>query len=217
MSSFDRNRFRANLAAVRDRIAAACRRAGRDPSSVTLVAVTKTLSAEHICRLAEEGITDVGENRPVEGVDRVGRLAGIRRHMIGRLQTNKVRKALAWADVLHSVDRDGLVEALEAARANLPVFVQVNVSGEASKAGFRPEDARSAVERARRTLDVRGLMTMAPEGVDARPYFRRLRALGADLGLPWLSMGMTQDYETAVEEGATHVRVGTGLFEGVEV
>lgn len=217
MSSFDRERFRANLAGVRRRIAEACRRAGRDPGSVTLVAVTKALSAEHISGLAEEGIADVGENRPVEGLERVGRLAGIRRHMIGRLQTNKVRKALAWADVLHSVDREGLVEALESAGANLPVLLQVNVSGEASKAGFRPEDARTAVERARRGLDVRGLMTMAPEGQDARPHFRRLRALAADLGLPWLSMGMTQDFEAAVEEGATHVRVGTALFEGVEV
>ena len=217
MSSFDRERFRANLARVRLRVAEACSRSGRDPQAVTLVAVTKTLSAEHISGLAEEGITDIGENRPVEGLARVGALAAFRRHMIGRLQTNKVRKTLAWADVLHSVDREGLVDALASAGADIPVFVQVNVSGEAAKAGYRPDEVRGAVERARRRLDVRGLMTMAPEGADARPHFRRLRELAVDLGLPSLSMGMTQDFEAAVEEGATHVRVGTALFEGVEV
>ena len=97
------------------------------------------------------------------------------------------------------------------------MFVQVNVSGEASKGGFSPEEADAAVADARRTLEVVGLMTMAPEGVDARPHFRRLRELAARSGLEKLSMGMTQDFEVAVEEGATHVRVGTAIFEGVVV
>jgi uncharacterized pyridoxal phosphate-containing UPF0001 family protein len=98
-----------------------------------------------------------------------------------------------------------------------PVFVQVNVSGEASKGGFSPGDAESAVAEARKALDVAGLMTMAPEGEDARPHFRRLRELAARLGLDSLSMGMSQDFEVAVEEGATHVRVGTAIFDGVQV
>jgi uncharacterized pyridoxal phosphate-containing UPF0001 family protein len=126
-----------------------------------------------------------------------------------------VAKALQWADAIHSVDRASLVRELSKANKKLPVFVQVNVSGEASKGGFTPEESEAAVAGARQSLDVVGLMTMAPEGVDARPHFRRLRDLAARLGLEKLSMGMTQDFETAVEEGATHVRVGTAIFEGV--
>ena len=215
MAGFDGARFRSNLEGVRSRIEAACRRAGRDPAGVTLVAVTKTIPGELIPGLAEAGIREIGENRPVEGLARVGALRGFRRHMIGHLQTNKVRKALEWADVLHSVDREGLVEALEKAQARLPVFLQANVSGEASKGGFAPSELPAALARARRSLDVRGLMTMAPEGADARPVFRALKRLAEESGLRELSMGMSQDFEAGVEEGATHVRVGTALFEGV--
>ncbi len=208
-------RLRANLKSVRDRIAAACGRAGRDPSGVTLVVVTKSIPAELIPGLAEFGVTDVGENRAAEGLQRVGGLSGIRRHMIGHLQTNKVGKALQWADVLHSVDRPSLAAELSKHNKRIPVFVQVNVSGEASKGGFRPEETGAAVADARRSLDVAGLMTMAPAGADARPHFRRLRELARELGLPGLSMGMTQDFEAAVEEGATLVRIGTAIFDGV--
>jgi len=137
--------------------------------------------------------------------------------MIGHLQTNKAARALQWADLIHSVDRPSLVRELSRSQRKVPVFVQVNVSGEASKGGFSPEEADAAVADARKSLDVVGLMTMAPEGADARPHFRRLRELAARSGLEKLSMGMTQDFEVAVEEGATHVRVGTAIFEGVVV
>jgi hypothetical protein len=179
--------------------------------------VTKTAPPDLIALLAAEGVTDVGENRAVEGLARVGSLRGLRRHMIGQLQTNKVKKVLAWADVLHSVDRPSLLEELEGSPRKIPVYVQVNVSGEASKAGYRPEEAEAAVAAARRSLQVLGLMTMAPEGSDARPHFRRLRELAGRCGLAGLSMGMTQDFEAAVEEGATALRVGTAVFEGVLV
>jgi PLP dependent protein len=208
-------RLRSNLEGVRARIAAACARAGRDPASVTLVVVTKSVPKELIPQLSGIGVTDIGENRAVEGLERVGGLGGFRRHMIGHLQTNKAAKALQWADAIHSADRASLIRELAKHQRKVPVFVQVNVSGEASKGGFAPEEAEAAVADARKALEVAGLMTMAPEGVDARPHFRRLRELAAKAGVPGLSMGMTQDFETAVEEGATHVRVGTAIFEGV--
>jgi len=213
----DLDRLRSNLEGVRGRIAAACARAKRDPASVTLIVVTKSVPKELISRLADLGVKDIGENRPVEGLDRVGPLAGFRRHMIGHLQTNKLGKALQWADVIHSVDRASLLRELAKSNKRLPVFVQINVSGEASKGGYRPEEAEAAVAEARRSLEVLGLMTMAPEGEDARPHFRGLKDLADRCGLPGLSMGMSQDYEVAVEEGATHVRVGTAIFEGVQV
>jgi pyridoxal phosphate enzyme (YggS family) len=209
------SRLRSNVDGIRSRIAAACGRAGRDPSGVTLIVVTKSVPAELIPRLADLGVRDVGENRPVEALERIGGLSGFRRHMIGHLQTNKIGKALAWADVVHSVDRPSLLAALAKQSRKVPVFVQVNVSGEASKGGYGPEDVEAAVAEARRSLEVLGLMTMAPEGGDARPHFRRLRELSARVGLTGLSMGMSQDFEAGVEEGATHVRVGTAIFEGV--
>ncbi len=211
----DLQRLKSNLDGVRSRIAAACDRAKRDPASVTLVVVTKSVPKELISRLADIGVADIGENRPVEGLERVGALAGFRRHLIGHLQTNKLGKALQWADVIHSVDRASLLRELAKGNKKPPIFVQINVSGEASKGGFRPEEADAAVAEAGKTLKVMGLMTMAPEGEDARPHFRKLRELAAQAGLPSLSMGMSQDYEVAVEEGATHVRVGTAIFEGV--
>lgn len=213
----DLDRLRSNLEGVRARIAAACARAKRDPAAVTLVVVTKSVPKELIPRLADVGVADIGENRAVEGLDRVGALTGFRRHLIGHLQTNKLGKALQWADVIHSVDRPSLLRELAKGNKKPPVFVQINVSGEASKGGFRPEEAEAAVAEARQSLEVVGLMTMAPEGADARPHFRRLRELAARMGLPSLSMGMSQDYEVAVEEGATHVRVGTAIFDGVQV
>jgi pyridoxal phosphate enzyme (YggS family) len=209
------DRLRSNLEGVRRRIGEACARVRRDPASVTLIVVTKSAAAEILPRLAELGVTDIGENRPVEALARVGSLLGVRRHMIGHLQTNKVAKVLAWADVIHSVDRDSVAGELRKHAKRVPVFVQINVSGETSKGGYAPSEAEAAVARARQGLEAVGLMTMAPEGEDARPHFRALRELAARTGLRQLSMGMTQDFEVAVEEGATHVRVGTAVFEGV--
>jgi len=211
------DRLQANLDSVRARIDAACRRAGRDPSSVTLVVVTKSAPAEVLPRLAALGVRDIAENRPVEALERIGRLEGFRRHMIGHLQTNKVRKALEWADVIHSVDRSSLLAELAKHNKKPPLFVQVNVSGESTKGGYGPGDAEAAVREARRTHEVLGLMTMAPAAGDPRGWFRELRLLAARCGLQGLSMGMTGDFEAAVEEGATHLRIGSAIFEGVRV
>jgi pyridoxal phosphate enzyme (YggS family) len=211
----DLERLRANLEGVRRRIDLARRRAGRPEGSVTLIVVTKSVPAEHLGRLLELGVRDIGENRAVEGQARVGKLSAFRRHLIGHLQTNKVKKALGWADVIHSLDRPALEDELRRHPRRPPVYLQVNVSGEASKGGYRPEEAQSALERVRGFLDVQGLMTMAPEGPGARVHFRRLRELGGELGLPGLSMGMSGDFEEAVEEGATAVRIGSAIFEGV--
>lgn len=214
----DLSRLRANLEAVRARIAKACRRAGRDPAAVTLVVVTKTAPVELIPELSALGVTDVGEHRPVEGLRRVGSLRQFRRHMIGHIQTNKLRKTLEWADVIHSLDRPALIEAMARTQPKRPVYVQVNVSGEPTKGGFRPEEVGDAVAAARGAgLEVLGLMTMAPRGGDARSCFRRLRELGAREGLAGFSMGMSEDFEAAVEEGATCVRIGSAVFEGVRV
>ena len=209
------DRLRSNLEAVRARIEGACRRAGRDPSSVTLVVVTKSAPADLIPKLAPLGVRDIGENRAVEGLARVGGLKEFRRHMIGHLQTNKVRKALEWGDVIHSVDRPSLLAELGRHNKKPPVFVQVNVSGEASKGGYEATGAEAAVREARLTHEVLGLMTMAPRGGDARATFRALRRLAERCGVTGLSMGMTEDFEAAVEEGSTHVRIGSAIFEGV--
>jgi len=211
----DIDRLRRNVEDVRRRIAEACAQAGREPGAVTLVVVTKTAPAEAIPGLASLGVTDIGENRPIEGLDRIGKLNGFRRHMVGHVQTNKLRKLMEWADVLHSVDRPRLIQELARQPRRPPVYVQVNVSGEATKGGFRPEETESAVAEARKGLDVAGLMTMAPPGADPRPFFRKLRELAGRCGLAGLSMGMTQDFEAAVEEGATCVRIGTAVFDGV--
>jgi PLP dependent protein len=222
----------ANVALVRERIAAACRRSGRDPRSVTLVGVTKSVGVPEATALVRAGVADLGENRTDALASKRSAFSeagvAVRWHMIGHLQTNKVRRALPAIDVLHSLDRTSLLESLasELGRSDgprLPAFVQVNVAGEASKGGFDEQGLPSALAAALAVprLDVRGLMTMAPASADAetsRRVFRRLRELrdaalvrGYLHGLE-LSMGMSQDFEIAVEEGATHVRVGTILY-----
>ncbi len=218
-----------NLTSVRERIAAAGHRSGRSAGNVTLIGVVKTLPAELISAAVALGLTDLGENRvqEAEGHQRtVARLAA-RWHMIGHLQRNKAGKALELFDVVHGVDDAELAVALDRrsheAGRRLEVLIEVNVSGEASKFGIAPEGAAALAERlaSLANLQLRGLMTVGapvarPE--DARPGFARLRqlrdAIAPRLGgpLPELSMGMSGDYEIAVEEGATMVRVGTALF-----
>ena len=223
-----------NVDAVRSRLQAACRRAGRDPSSVLLLAVTKGRSAETAAALARLGVLDLGENRLHEAAGKAAAVAApVRWHMIGHLQRNKAAKAAELFSALHSADSLALLEILHrrlAGRAGppFPVHVQVNVSGEGTKSGLAPGDV-PAFLRATAGLDslrMAGLMTMAPFGddpEDARPVFRALAALARDAaarGLlpdpPGLSMGMTQDFEVAVEEGSTVVRVGSALFEGLD-
>ncbi len=239
-------RVRANILAIRERIDAAARRAGRDPTSVKLIAVSKTHPAESVRAAMAADVADFGENRVQEAGEKAGMLAdvaGIRWHLIGHLQRNKVRRAVAIFDLVHSVDSLRLAESLDRAvseadqdggRTRLPVLLQANVAGETQKEGFDlagslTNTARLAQFRADvarivelRHLEVRGLMTIAPYVADpeaVRPVFRALRELRDDLardfsGLPWseLSMGMTGDYEVAVEEGATLVRVGRAIF-----
>jgi hypothetical protein len=220
----------AALEQVRGRIRDAAQRAGRDAEEVTLVAVSKGSAAEQVLRAAAAGQRDFGENRADEAAAKaaeVGRRAGsaVRWHFVGRLQRNKVKKIAGVVDVVHSVDRVSLAQEI-GARAGHPVdvLVEVNVSGEASKGGVAPDDVEPLVEQIAAVEGVRvtGLMTMAPRvalPADARPYFRRLAKLRDELdrrfpgvGIRDLSMGMSQDYEIAVEEGATLVRVGTAIF-----
>ncbi len=211
-----------NLSSVRSRIAAACRRAGRDPSGVTLVAVTKTVGLEEVRTLRDLGVRDFGENRVQDGLPKALALPEARWHFIGSLQRNKVRKVLSGFHVVHSVDSAELAAQVarvaEEATWHGEVLLEVNVAGEAQKGGIPAAEVEAFV-RGLKGLAVSGLMTMAPLDPDpekARPVFRRLRELQGSLGLRHLSMGMSQDFEVAVEEGATMVRVGTALFEGID-
>jgi pyridoxal phosphate enzyme (YggS family) len=210
--------------AVRARITAACERAGRSPAGVTLVAVTKNFPPEAIREAHAAGVRHFGENRVQEAAAKLPSLADLSPpptwHMVGHLQTNKVKTAIGLFDIIQSVDSLHLAESISRRAPHstrVPVLLEVNVSGEASKQGLAPEALVEAVEAARGLpgIDVRGLMTVAPVVEDAetvRPVFRRLRELGETLDLPDLSMGMTDDFEVAVEEGATIVRVGRAIF-----
>ena len=213
---------RANLESVRERIARAAERAGRRPEDVLLIGVSKTVDVERIRQAVAAGLTALGENRVQEAKEKVAALGRpVPWHLIGHLQTNKVRDALALFDLLHSVDRPEL--ALEcdrrARQRGQPVeaLVQVNVGGEASKGGFEPEHLEAALEAIARLdhVRVRGLMTIPPvveHAEEARRWFRTLAGLAKRHGLAELSMGMSADFEVAIEEGATMVRVGTAIF-----
>ena len=213
------------LAVVRGRIAAACERAGRDPASVTLIGVSKTHSAQAVVEAYGEGLRDFGENRVQEAVpkiDEVRRLLGGSPmpsfHLIGHLQTNKVRAALGAFSLIQSVDSIRLLDAIAANAAGpVRVLIEVNVAGEASKFGVAPGDLPALLAHARSldAIKVEGLMTVAPPASDpdeVRPVFQQLRALAHGAGLSTLSMGMSDDFEVAIEEGATHVRIGRAIF-----
>ncbi|HZZ78152.1 MAG TPA: YggS family pyridoxal phosphate-dependent enzyme [Gemmataceae bacterium] len=217
--SIDIARLRANLAGVEERIAAACARAGRRRTDVTLIAVTKTVSAEVAALLPELGVINLGENRPQELWRKAAALpASIRWHMIGHLQRNKIERTLPIPSLIHAVDSERLLEAIEAEaikqNRSIDVLLEVNVSGEASKQGFAPTALPNLSGLTR--VKVRGLMTMAmlQDAERCRPTFTSLRALRDRLGLEHLSMGMSNDFEIAIEEGATFIRLGSVLFEG---
>jgi len=217
-----------NLAGVQQRIRAACERSGRDPSSVQLLAVAKTHPPEAVKAVADLGLTLFGENKVQEAKVKIPQCPGrLRWHFIGHLQTNKVRDAVELFAMIQSVDSLPLAQEInkraEAAARTMPVLLEVNVAGEASKFGYQPEQLLVELKEvnALPRLEIHGLMTVPPwsaEPEKARPHFRRLRELKAQceqiLGapLPQLSMGMTGDFEIAVEEGATMIRVGTALF-----
>jgi len=209
-----------NLANVHARIAAACSRAGR-ANDVTLVAVTKVFPADYVTQAIAAGATDIGENRVQEARDKKPDVAGSARwHLIGHLQSNKAKDAVKLFDVIQTVDSIDLgqkiARAAEAVGKRQEVLLQVNVGGEAQKSGADARDV-DAIARALRTLDaldLRGLMTIPPigEAEATRRYFRELKAMRDALGLEHLSMGMSEDFETAIEEGATIVRVGRAIF-----
>jgi pyridoxal phosphate enzyme (YggS family) len=219
------------LREVRERIARACERGRRDEAGVELVAVTKTHSAEVVRRAAEAGLSVFGENRVQEGVAKIEALRSdfpaLSWRLIGRLQSNKAKTAVRYFEEIQSVDRSSLLEILSreagASGRRLPICVEVNVGGEASKGGTDPDGARALVESALASpsIELRGLMTVPPFSEDpeaSRSFFRALRSLRDRLRdetgapIPGLSMGMSHDFEVAIEEGATAVRVGTALF-----
>ncbi|MET0554518.1 MAG: YggS family pyridoxal phosphate-dependent enzyme [Vicinamibacteria bacterium] len=220
------------LQAVRERIATACARVSRDPATVRLIGVSKTQPASAVREAFAAGLRDFGENRVQEAEAKAGELAdlravGLRFHLIGHLQANKAKKAAALFDSVHSVDEAGLAARLARAAEDegrvLPVLVQVDLAGEETKFGLAENHLLSTLETLRglAALRVEGLMVLPPYADDpesARPYFRQLRDLrdrASAFGLlaeGELSMGMSHDFEVAIEEGATMVRVGTALF-----
>jgi PLP dependent protein len=230
MSNYE---FANRIAAVQERIAAAARRAGREPAEVTLVAVSKTHSPEEVAAAHAAGLRVFGENRVEEAAPKAEAVAQLVApaappgwHMIGHVQSRKAEDVLTWASMVHSVDSVKLAQRLSRfmTAEKLPILLEVNVSGEASKYGFHPQELPGAVEviAALPGLALQGLMTMAPiaaDPEDARPVFTALHRLRDGLAhrypaLDWrhLSMGMTDDFEVAIEEGATIVRVGRAIF-----
>ncbi len=223
----------ADLRAARDRvlgqIADACEHSGRSPADVTLIAVSKTVSAERVRTALEAGFERFGENRVQEGEGKVAAVAGARWDLIGPLQSNKAKRAIVTFDTIQTVDSVSLAERLDrlvadgGSGARYRVLLQVNVDRDEAKAGFAPDALGAAVDALRRLdhLEIRGLMTvgrLVARAEDARPTFVALRRLSEQLRSGWpelgpeLSMGMTDDFPIAVEEGATIVRVGRAIF-----
>jgi pyridoxal phosphate enzyme (YggS family) len=222
--------LRANLEAVQGKIQRAAERAGRSPRDILLVAVSKTVDVEQIREAIEAGVNALGENRVQEAKEKIRTLGHpVPWHLVGSLQTNKVKEALNLFDVIHSVDRPSLARELDRrARASgrrVRVLVQLNLAQEATKGGVSPDELKPLMELLAECsgLCVCGLMTIPPPAQgpeDSRPWFRRLRELRG-VALTWrlpgitlehLSMGMSDDFEVAIEEGATMVRVGTAIF-----
>jgi pyridoxal phosphate enzyme (YggS family) len=219
-----------NLKTVMDRIASAAQRAGRDPSSVKLVVVTKTVDPVRIREAVAAGAKILGENRVQEAKEKIEELGNIASwHLIGRLQTNKAKYAVKLFDLIHSVDSVELAKELDRQAAKInkvqPVLIEVSIAGEESKAGVRIDETMDLIKEAAklRNIAIQGLMTMPPfsdKPEDSRPHFRKLRELAQSaaredlpgVSMKELSMGMSGDFEVAIEEGATMVRVGTAIF-----
>jgi PLP dependent protein len=212
--------LRDRLAEVEERIARAVARCGRKRSDITLIAVTKVFPASAILDAYELGLRDFGENyvQEFEGkAPSLAHLAGARFHLIGHLQSNKARRAAELFHVVETVDTPKLARRLDEAGRPLEVFVEVKLSPEQTKTGAADADVPALLDAIRACPNLRllGLMTMPPWSEDpeeTRPYFRRLRQLGEHAGVGCYSMGMSHDFEAAIEEGATHIRVGTALF-----
>jgi PLP dependent protein len=206
----------ARWAEVDDRVEAAAQRSGRARGDVRVVAATKTVPVEPIRQLLAAGCTDLGENRAQELLAKAPELEddpAVTWHFIGPVQRNKVNALAPWVAWWHTVDRPALVTALGARVPGAPVLLEVNLAGEPQKAGCEPDSVGRLADSARAAgLDVLGLMAIPPHPGDPRRWFVALAALAAREGLPELSMGMSEDYETAVEEGATMIRLGRVLF-----
>ena len=211
-----------NILELESRIAAAAKRAGRSPEEITVVAVTKTVEVKAIEKAFQAGIRHFGENRVQEAKGKIEQLSFLEPcptwHMVGHLQSNKANIAVEIFDVIHSIDSIKLAESIShLAQRELPVLLQVNVSEEASKSGFSVSEVLAAAEKIASLphLEIKGLMTIAPlvsDTEEARPFFRQLRLLRDSLGIEHLSMGMSDDFEVAVEEGATMLRIGRTIF-----
>ena len=211
-----------NLQKIQKRIKTACEKAGRSPDKVTLVAVSKTVDADVIEAAFNAGLRHFGESRVQEAASKIEQLRRFKPdivwHMVGHLQTNKAKTAASIFDIIHSVDSLKLAETLnDSSRKKLRVLIQVNVADEATQGGFALSEVNEAVRQIGRlpNLEIEGLMTIAPlvsDTEEVRPVFRQLRQLRDALGLRHLSMGMTDDFEVAIEEGATLVRIGRAIF-----
>jgi PLP dependent protein len=213
--------IRDNVAAVEERVVRACARAGRSRDEVTLVAVSKTFPADYVDEAISAGISDVGENRVQEARDKKPLVRGSARwHLIGHLQTNKAKDAVKLFDVIEAVDSIDLAEKLARAAEGhgkrQDILLQVNVGDEPQKSGIMRADVDAVAQRTRvlDSLRVIGLMAIPPVGTpdESRPYFRELRTMRDALGLEHLSMGMSEDFEAAIEEGSTMIRVGRAIF-----
>jgi hypothetical protein len=208
------------IRSVRQRIHDAAVRAKRDPQSVKLIAVTKTVSVDRIREAVQCGVKDLGENKLQEAITKMDALkdSGLVWHFIGHIQTNKAKKVAECFDWIHSVDRIDVADKLgRSATKPLSILIEVKLHEEPNKSGAAVSDLPGVIETIRRydKLKLKGLMAVPPfleNPEDVRPYFRRLRELAVQYELPDLSMGMTHDFEVAIEEGATMVRIGTGLF-----
>ena len=210
-----------NLAEVRARIDAAARSVGRNPAEVTLVAVSKTHGADRVRELLDAGHRVFAENRVQEAEEKYPALKAefpdLELHLIGPLQTNKAREAVALFDAIHTLDRPKLADVLRAemdrAGRSPFLFVQVNTGEEAQKAGVPPREAGTLIAYAQKLgLPLKGLMCIPPAEDAPAPHFALLQKIARDHGLPLLSMGMSNDFETAIRFGATHVRVGSAIF-----
>lgn len=209
------------LADIQSRIAHAAKVAGRKADEVALIAVSKTHPAERIAPLIAAGQRQFGENRVQEAADKWPALReanpGIELHLVGQLQSNKAEEAVALFDCIHSLDRSSLVTALgkamDKAGRQVPCFVQVNIGAEEQKGGCAIADLPALLAEARRAaIPLAGLMCVPPLGIEPAPFFALLDKLAADHGLVGRSMGMSEDFETAIMQGATHIRVGSALF-----
>jgi len=218
-----------NIAGVRARIEKAARRVNRDPQEIKLVAVIKNVPVDLVFQALEAGITDIGENRIQEAEERCSaikeKFPHVTYHLVGHLQRNKVRQALDMFDIIQSVDSERLVEEIsKRALKPVPILIEVNTSGETSKFGIEPDRTSDLIRLAASfdKIKVQGLMTIGPLAGEVRESFKKLRDLRnklLELGLPgvemkFLSMGMTDDFEAAVEEGSNLIRIGRAIFKG---